>query len=119
MAIRAAVIALTDADRVAFDAGDLHQPADRVAGQPQVVLDTDLGRVLDLLRGAAEDLGEPRGRHGASRPDLTLAAHLGTGDGGTLLEQDPDRGGGEQESDHPVVVGAGDELACSSAGRRG
>src|ERR1700690_951696 len=42
-------------DGVAFDARDLHQPADRVAGEPEVVLDADLGRVLDLLRSPAED----------------------------------------------------------------
>ena len=49
-AIRAAVIALTDADRVALDARDLHQAADRVAGQAEVVLHADLGGVLDLRR---------------------------------------------------------------------
>src|SRR5688572_31874426 len=34
---------LDRADGVALDAGDLHQPADRVAGEAEVVLDTDLG----------------------------------------------------------------------------
>src|SRR5918997_6145319 len=37
---------LDRADGVALDAGDLHQPADRVAGEPEVVLDADLRGVL-------------------------------------------------------------------------
>src|SRR5919112_2973412 len=48
---------LDRADRVALDAGDLHQPAHRVAGEPEVVLDADLGGVLDLLRRPADHLG--------------------------------------------------------------
>src|SRR5215212_2207772 len=82
---------LDRADGVALDAGDLHQTPDRVAGEAEVVLDADLGRVLDLLRGAPDDLREARGGHGARRPDLSRAAHLRAGDGGVLLEQQPDR----------------------------
>src|SRR5918998_953652 len=41
---------LDGADRVALDAGDLHQAADRVAGQAEVVLDADLRCVLHLFR---------------------------------------------------------------------
>ena len=69
-ASRAAVIALTEADGVPLDAGDLDQAADRVAGQSEVVLHADLGGVLDLLGGAAEDLGQRTGGHraGACRP---------------------------------------------------
>jgi hypothetical protein len=48
-------------------------PADRVAGQPEAVLDADLGRILALRRRAAEDLGEPRRGHYARRADLALA----------------------------------------------
>src|SRR5690348_1092491 len=36
------------AHRVAFDAGNLHQAADRIAGQAEVVFHADLGGVLDL-----------------------------------------------------------------------
>src|SRR5918997_3816058 len=67
--------------RVALDAGDLHEPSDGVAGESEVVLDADLGGVLHLLRRATEDLGETRGRHGAGRADLPLAADLGPRDG--------------------------------------
>src|SRR3712207_8065263 len=51
------------------------------------------------------------GGHGAGRADLALAADLRAGDGGVLLEQQPDRRGGEQEP-HDAVLGVGpDEVA--------
>src|SRR5919205_4338430 len=61
---------LDRADSVALDARDLHQPADRVAGEAEVVLDADLGGVLHLLRRPADHLGEAGGGHGAGRADL-------------------------------------------------
>src|ERR687889_212099 len=82
---------------VALDARDLHQPTHRVAGEAEVVLDADLGGVLHLLRRSSDDLGETGGCHGAGRADLPLAAHLGTRDGGVLLEEQPHRRRGEQE----------------------
>src|SRR3954470_15714234 len=88
---------LDRADGVALDARDLHQAADGVAGQAEVVLDADLGGVLHLLRRSPDHLGEAGGGHGAGGADLALAADLRTGDGGVLLEQQPDRGGGEEE----------------------
>ena len=45
---------LDRAEGVALDAGDLHQPADRIAGHAEVMLHRDLGGVLDLLVRAAE-----------------------------------------------------------------
>ena len=38
---------------VAFDAGNLHQTTDRIAGQSQIVLDTDFRGILHLVRRAA------------------------------------------------------------------
>src|SRR4051794_40918147 len=55
---------------VALDARDLHQPADGVAGEAEVVLDADLRGVLHLLRRPAQHLGQPTGGHRAGRPDL-------------------------------------------------
>src|SRR3712207_6922776 len=52
---------------------------------------TTLFRSLDLLRRAAQHLGQPARRHRARRADLALAAHLGAGDGRVLLEQHADR----------------------------
>src|ERR687893_205863 len=116
-------------DGVALDAGDLHEPADRVAGEPEVVLDADLRGVLHLLGAAPDHLGEAGGGHGAGRADLALAADLGSGDGGVLLEQQPDRGRGEQEphdavlavgaDEVPVVVQDGRHDAGGAVGRRG
>src|SRR5918998_2447324 len=88
---------------ISLDTGDLHEAADGVAGEPEIVLDTDLRRVLHLVRRTAQDLGEAGRRHRARRPDLSLAAHLCPGDRGVLLEQDPDRRGGEQEPDDTVL----------------
>jgi hypothetical protein len=64
--MRAALMALTERNGVALDAGDLHQPAHRVAGQAQVVLHADLGGVLHLRRRAAQ--------HGAQAPAAMLQA---------------------------------------------
>ena len=49
--MRAAVMALTEATALRSMQGIWTRPPDRVAGQPQVVLDPDLGGVLDLLGG--------------------------------------------------------------------
>ena len=96
-ASRAAVTAVDDCDGVALDARHLHQAADRVAGEAEVVFHGDLGGVLHLLRGAAEHGAEGAGGHGAGRADLGLAAALRAGDRRVRLEQRADRGGGEQE----------------------
>src|SRR5690606_23496647 len=87
---------------IALDAGDLHQPADRVAGKAEVVLHADLGRVLDLRHAAAQRGGEPGRGHRAGDADLSLAADLGAADRGVLLVQDADCGRGEQEVEHAL-----------------
>src|SRR4249919_196038 len=40
--------------RIALDAGNLHQAADGIAGQAEVVFHADLGRVLDLAERSAQ-----------------------------------------------------------------
>ena len=45
---RRGVDRLDRAERVALDAGNLHEAADRVAGHAEVMLHADLGGVLDL-----------------------------------------------------------------------
>src|SRR5699024_5291699 len=97
---------LDRAHGVALDAGDLHQAADRVAGQAEVVLHADLGGVLDLHRGAAERGGEAGGGHRAGHAHFALAADFGAGDGGVFLVQDADRGGGEHEVEYTLFVRA-------------
>src|SRR5690554_5178765 len=97
---------LDRAHGVALDAGDLDQPADGVAGQAQVVFHADLGGVLDLGRGAAQGGGEAGGGHRAGHAHLALAADLGAGNRGVFLVEDADRGGGEQEVEHALLIGA-------------
>ncbi|MNI97258.1 hypothetical protein D3C73_1558700 [compost metagenome] len=65
-------------DCVAFDAGDLHQPAHGIAGEAQVVFDAHFGGIFHLLGRSAEDLAETGSSHGAGGTHLTLAADLGT-----------------------------------------
>src|SRR5687768_16625788 len=100
---------LDRADRVALDAGDLDQARDRIAGEAEIMLHSDLGGILDLPGRSTERRGEPGGGHRAGDSDLALAADLGSGDGGILLEQRADRGGGEKEDAHPLLVRMGDE----------
>jgi len=49
--------------RVAFNARDLYQARNRIAGQPKIVFHANLGRVLDLLVGAVECGDQSTGRH--------------------------------------------------------
>jgi len=46
---RAALIAFTPSHGIAFDAGDLHQSGDRIAGQPRLCSMPDFGGILDLF----------------------------------------------------------------------
>ena len=70
---------------VALDAGHLHEAADGVAGEAEVMFEGHLGRIFDLSRGAAEELTGGCGGHGAGHADLPLATHLCAGDRGVLL----------------------------------
>ena len=72
---------------VALDAGNLHQTADGIAGQPQMMLQRDLGGVLRLFQRHIGQLGQSGGSHGAGCADLRLTAALGAGDRGVLLDQ--------------------------------
>ena len=62
--------------------GACTRPGDRVAGHAEVVLERDLGGVLDLRGRAAEHGREAGGGHGGGGADLALAADLGAGDRG-------------------------------------
>ena len=90
--------------RVAFNARNLHQPAHRVTGQPQVMLHRNLCGVFNLLVRTAQNLSKTGGGHRAGAADLSLASHLGTGNRGTLLIQHPDCGGGQEKVDHRILT---------------
>ena len=57
-----------DPHRVALDAGDQDQAANRIARQAKVVFHPDFGGVLDLPGGPPQDFGQPGGGHGAGDP---------------------------------------------------
>ncbi len=103
---------------VALDAGHLHQSANRVAGQPEVVFHADLGGVLDLLWRASEHFAQRAGSHRAGYAYLALAAHLGAGNRSVLLVEDADGGSGEQEAHHAVLVRTRDEAHVVMQQRR-
>src|SRR5690606_19483187 len=98
---------------VALDARDLHQPADRVAGQPEVVLHADLGRVLHLRHARAQRRRKAAGGHRAGDADLALAADLGAADRGVLLVEDADPGGGEPAVEDALLVAPRNELLAA------
>src|SRR3546814_17839781 len=89
----AGVDGLDGAHRVAFDAGDLDEAANGIAGEAEVVLHADFGGVLDLGVGAAERGGQPRGRHRAGAADLAPAAAFGARDAGGAAGEAPAGGG--------------------------
>ena len=95
---------------VAFDAGDLHQSADGVARQSEVVFEPHLGGILDLRRGAAEELAGRSRSHGAGDAHLALTPYLGARDGGVRLgdvAEEPRRGQRPQDADAQEVARGG------------
>jgi hypothetical protein len=95
--MRAALIAFTEPIALRSMQGIWTSPRDRIAGEAEVVLHADLGGILDLPIAAAERRHQPACGHRAGDADLTLAAHLRTGDRCVLLVEDADRSGREQE----------------------
>ena len=114
---------------VTFDAGDLDETADGVAGHTEVVFHGDLRGVFDLFVGAVERSYQSAGGHGAGNPDLALASDFSSGDAGVFFIEDSDGGGGEEVTDDSsfvssidetqVVVREGGNDACSSVGGGG
>src|SRR5581483_7696926 len=90
------------AHRVAFDAGDLHQPTDRIAGEAEVVLHADFGGVFHLVDRTAQRGGQTARRHRAGHADFALTADFRAADGSVLLVKNADRAGGQQEIDNAV-----------------
>ena len=80
-------------DSIAFDAGDHHITADRVAGQAQMMLDAHLCGVFDLIHIQAHQVGDHGRAHGAGCADLGLAAALRAGYGGVVLDEVADQPG--------------------------
>jgi hypothetical protein len=87
---------------IPLDAGNLDQATHRVAREPEVVLDADLGSALDLSRSSPEHLGKACSGHRASGIHLALTPHLGAADGGVLLDDAADAASGQEEADNAV-----------------
>ena len=89
---------LGDAHGVALDARRLHEALERIAGQPQVVLDGDLRGVVDLPDVAAQKLAQRRRGHGGRAPDLALTADLRAGQRRVRLDDHGDGPGRRQRA---------------------
>ena len=102
---------LDGAEGVAFDAGDLHEAPDGIAGHAEVVFHADFSGVFDLGVGAAEGSGEAGCGHRAGDTDFALAADFGAGDRGVEFEEAADGGGGEDEGFEAFGGAAGHHVA--------
>ena len=76
------------AHAVAFDAGDLHEAADGVAGHAEVVFHGDFGGVFDGGGVSVERGDETSGGHTAGYAYFALAADFGAGDAGVFFVED-------------------------------
>ena len=108
-AIRAAVMAWTDATALRSMQGIWTSPPIGSQVSPRLC-SMPISAAFSTCSGVPPRTSrETAGRHRAGRADLALAADLGAGDRGVLLEQHADRGRGQQEPHDAVVVGAGHE----------
>ena len=83
-------------DGVAFDTGDLHQAADGVTGQTQMVFHRHLSGVLNLIQILSVNLCKGGSGHRTGSADLCLAATFCAGNGGVALcKAANDTGGGK------------------------
>lgn len=94
---------LDGAGGVPFDAGDPHQAPDGIASHVEVVLEGDLGGVLNLRRGAAHGGAKAGGGHRGSRAYLGLAADLGARDRGVVLDDAANGGASEEIIAHALL----------------
>ena len=78
------------ANGITLDTRHLHQPADRVAGQAEVMLHADLRRRGHLHRRCAPQGRESARRHGTGDANFALTAHLGTGNTRALFVKQAD-----------------------------
>lgn len=67
--------------------GDLHEAADRVAGEAELMLHGDLGGIFLFFDGQSRQLTHGRRGHRAGRADLGLAAAFRAGDRGVVPDK--------------------------------
>lgn len=88
---------------VAFDARNLHEAADGVAGEAEVVFKTHFGGVFDLARGATEELRGGCGGHGAGHSDFALAADFGARDRGVVFDDVAEEAGRGEGAENALL----------------
>ena len=90
-------------NRVTLDAGDLHESADGVAGESEMMLKGNLGCVLNLIKSHLKELAKCRRRHRAGSTDLGLTATLCTADRCVGLGESADKSCNRKSSDDLLV----------------
>ena len=91
---------------VPLDTGYLDQAGHWIAGQPQMMLQTHLSRILDLGKTSPQELSRSGRSHGARRPHLTLTADKASGNGTVCLDHQAEktgRGKGAEDGIPPAV----------------
>ena len=102
---------------VALDAGDLHQAADGVAGEAQMMLHGNFRGIFHLVQVLLVQFCQSGGSHGAGSADLGLAAALCAGNGGVGLGQiADDAGGGQTTADLLIGEALGDLGVLQNSG---
>jgi len=97
--------------RVALDAGNLHQPADGVAGHAEVVLHADLRACSTCALVPPIAAASPPAAMEQATPTSPLATDLRSGDRRVLLVEDADGRRGEEVAQDARLVRAGDVVA--------
>jgi len=92
------------AHAIAFDAGDLDEAADGVAGHAEVVFHGDFGGVLDGGGVSVERGDEATGGHAAGYAYFALAADFGAGDAGVFFVENADGCGGEEVAEQAGLL---------------
>src|SRR4051812_4956281 len=84
------------AERATFDAGNLHEPGNGIAGHPKVMFERRFSGVRHYLMAKVARLGYQSSTHGGRDTDLRLAAAFRSGKGGVVFAEIADRRGCEQ-----------------------
>ena len=98
---------LVGTNGIALNTRNLHQPANRITSQPQVMLHRNFSGILNLLRRRATDFRKTRRRHGTSRTDLPLTTDFRAANRSILLAQRTDRRRRQKKADDPLLIRAG------------
>ena len=91
------------AHRIAFDARNLHQTADRITGQTQVMFHANFSGIFDLCIGTTKRSGQTARRHRTCHTNLALTTDLSTRNRRIEFVQNPDRTCRKQKIHHTFI----------------